>query len=208
VEHRNQLFDPQASRSQLQPMIFGCSAILALGEGTANGVLACICRFSEALFGSPNSIKEQAMIPGTAQRVTHSTSEAVNRAIQTDIRDSVRWYAEHPEEISTRLRELDAEWDIERTLEANASTLALTGVVLGATVDRRWLALPAAVTAFLLQHAVQGWCPPLPILRRMGFRTAREIDTERTALKVLRGDFVRIEGSRDKVTMILEAARA
>jgi hypothetical protein len=30
--------------------------------------------------------------------------------------------------------------------------------------------LPALVTAFLFQHAVQGWCPPVPILRRLGFR--------------------------------------
>ena len=147
------------------------------------------------------------MIPDTAERVTHSTGDATNRAIQADIHASVRWHSEHPEEIPSRLRELDAEWDIERTLEANASTLALTGVVLGATVDRRWLAVPAIVTAFLFQHAVQGWCPPLPILRRIGFRTAREIDTERTALKALRGDFARVEGSHDKASMALTAAR-
>ena len=148
------------------------------------------------------------MIPSTAERVTHSTGDAANRAIQADIRDSVRWHADHPEQIPSRLRELDAEWDIERTLEANASTLAFTGVVLGATVDRRWLALPAIVTAFLFQHAVQGWCPPLPILRRMGFRTAREIDTERNALKALRGDFARVEGSQNKGAVALEAAQA
>ena len=58
-----------------------------------------------------------------------------------------------------------------------------------ATVDRRWLALPAIVTGFLFQHAMQGWCPPLPILRRLGFRTAEEINQERYALKALKGDF-------------------
>ena len=147
------------------------------------------------------------MIPGTAERVTHSTSDSTNREIQADIRDSVQWHANHLEQIPSRLRELDAEWDIERTLEANASTLAFTGVVLAATVDRRWLAVPAIVSAFLFQHAVQGWCPPLPILRRMGFRTAREIDTERTALKALRGDFSRVEGSPDKASVALTAAR-
>ena len=95
----------------------------------------------------------------------------------------------HSHQIDRRLRELDQEWDIERTLEANAATLAFTGVVLGAAVDKRWLALPALVTAFLFQHALQGWCPPIPVLRRLGFRTMREIDTERYALKALRGDF-------------------
>jgi hypothetical protein len=81
------------------------------------------------------------------------------------------------------------EWDVERVLETNASTLGFTGVVLGATVDKRWLVLPALVTAFLFQHAAQGWCPPISILRRLGYRPAREIEIERVALKVLRGDF-------------------
>jgi len=45
------------------------------------------------------------------------------------------------------------------------------------------------VAAFLFQHAVQGWCPPIPVLRRLGVRTSREIELERIALKALRGDF-------------------
>ncbi|KZB99737.1 DUF2892 domain-containing protein [Methylobacterium radiotolerans] len=129
------------------------------------------------------------MVPGTAQRVSLHTNARDNRRIAAELDASVRWHAEHPQAIGRRLRELDAEWDVERTLEANAATLALTGTVLGLTADRRWLALPLAVTAFLLQHAVQGWCPPLPVLRRLGFRTAREIEVERNALKALRGDF-------------------
>src|SRR5690606_22996169 len=105
-------------------------------------------------------------------------------------------YETHPEQIAARLAELDREWDIERTLEANASTLAFTGTMLAATVDRRWLALPAIVTGFLFQHAMQGWCPPLAILRRLGFRTAEEINQERYALKALRGDFDAKGGSK------------
>ena len=42
--------------------------------------------------------------------------------------------------------------------------------------------LPGVVGAFLLQHAIQGWCPPIPILRYLSFRTAGEIDNERQAL--------------------------
>jgi len=49
--------------------------------------------------------------------------------------------------------------------------------------------LPAVVGTFLLQHAVQGWCPPLTVFRRLGFRTAGEIARERYALKAMRGDF-------------------
>ena len=148
------------------------------------------------------------MLPTTTERVMLSSGDAPNRAIAADIRDSVRWHLDHPEEIPSRLRELDAEWDVERTLEANASTLAFAGVILGATVDRRWLALPTIVTAFLFQHAVQGWCPPLPILRRMGFRSSREIETERSALKALRGDFSHIQNSQNRGASALEAAQS
>jgi hypothetical protein len=62
-------------------------------------------------------------------------------------------------------------------------------VLLGALVNRRFLVLPAAVFAFFCQHATQGWCPPLPVFRRMGVRTRREINQERYALKAMRGDF-------------------
>lgn len=146
------------------------------------------------------------MIPATSERVKRSTSRNVNRDIEDGIRDSIAWHMEHPQHIGTRLKALDREWDTERALEANASLLAFTGTLLAATHDERWLAVPAVVTAFLFQHAIQGWCPPLPILRRLGFRTAREIDAERTALKALRGDFARASRGRDKPSTLLKAA--
>lgn len=43
--------------------------------------------------------------------------------------------------------------------------------------------------AFLAQHGLQGWCPPIPVFRRLEVRTDREIARERYALKALRGDF-------------------
>jgi hypothetical protein len=72
-----------------------------------------------------------------------------------------------------------------RALEVNASTLASTGLLLGVTVNRKWLVLPGVVLSFLLQHGLQGWCPPLPILRRSGVRTRGEIDREKYELKAL-----------------------
>ena len=100
-----------------------------------------------------------------------------------------------PGAITRRLDELDREWDIERTLEANAASAVLAGVLLGALVDRRFFLLPAVVGGFLLQHALQGWCPPLPVFRRMGVRTQSEIEEERHALKAIRGDFESITPS-------------
>jgi hypothetical protein len=129
------------------------------------------------------------MLPATTKRVERNTAAEINARIRRQIEANVAYYAQHPEEIGRRLDDLDREWDIERTLEANAASIGLAGVALGAMAHRRWLLLPAAVTAFLLQHAIQGWCPPVPFFRRRGVRTAAEIAAERYALKVLRGDF-------------------
>jgi len=129
------------------------------------------------------------MSTNTVNRVPRHTSLEINRRIQRETEDRVLELAANPGAIPHRLRELDEEWDIERLLEANASVLAFTGAALGAFVDRRWLAVPLIVGGFLFQHAIQGWCPPIPMFRRLGFRTAREIDIERVALKTIRGDF-------------------
>jgi hypothetical protein len=127
--------------------------------------------------------------PRTTERVARNTAEEINRRIQRRMEASVAYFADHPEEIGQRLDELDREWDIERAIAANAASISLIGLSLGIGQSRRWLMLPFGVGAFLLQHALQGWCPPVPILRRLGFRTVSEIDQERYALRYLRGDF-------------------
>lgn len=140
------------------------------------------------------------MFPATQDRVALNTSHTVNERIRRQTDRNVAHYATAGrEEIDTRLKELDQEWDIERILEANASVLALAGVGLGATVSRRWLLLPGLVTAFLCQHALQGWCPPVPILRRLGVRTTKEINEERYALKALRGDFEQLANTSSEI---------
>jgi hypothetical protein len=105
--------------------------------------------------------------------------------------------------IERRLAELDEEWDIERCLETMASSFTLVGLLLSVTKSRKFLILPAVVQSFFLQHALQGWCPPLPALRRLGIRTADEINKERYALKALRGDFEHV--SPENVMDAIEA---
>jgi hypothetical protein len=130
------------------------------------------------------------MLSSTVERVPEHTAEHVNERIRRQTEERVAYCsAAGPAAIDARLAQLDQEWDIERMLEANAATVSLIGLTLGAAVNRKWFALPAVVAGFLLQHALQGWCPPLPVFRRWGFRTASEIDYERYALKALRGDF-------------------
>lgn len=132
-----------------------------------------------------------AVLPPTDERVPRATRASVNDRIQArTLHDVSRFIGADPVFIDERIDELRREWDIERTLEANAASVSLIGLALGLFVDRRFLALPAAVAAFLLQHALQGWCPPLPLLRRLGLRTAAEIHDEIIALRILRGDFL------------------
>jgi DNA-binding Lrp family transcriptional regulator len=121
-------------------------------------------------------------------------NEKIGRETERQI---IRAAGQSPTTISRRIRELDEEWDIERYLEMNASALAFTGVALGLFVNKKFFAIPAIVLPFLFQHAVQGWCPPIPILRRRGIRTRKEIDTEKFALKALRGDFADVSTSKN-----------
>jgi hypothetical protein len=83
-----------------------------------------------------------------------------------------------------------------------ASSFSLTGIVLGSTVDRRWYLLPTVVL-----HAIQGWCPPLAILRTLGIRTREEIARERYALKALAGDFAGISREPSRVEQTLAAVK-
>lgn len=146
----------------------------------------------------------------TIHRVPLHTASGVNAHIRAKTEGRVKILARNGAGLEERLRQLDREWDVERLLETNASLIAFIGVMLGAFVDRLWLILPALVTGFLFQHAVQGWCPPLPLLRRLGIRTSREIEIERNALKSLRGDYASPQtdlAPEEKARLALSAAR-
>ena len=132
------------------------------------------------------------MMPAMTEtdRVRAHTADIINDRIDRETMQRLRNYAmRQAEDITPHLHRLDREWDIERALEINAAAIGLAGVALAIAHDRRWLALPAIVFSFLALHAAQGWCPPVPVLRRLGFRTRREIDRERYAMKAMRGDF-------------------
>lgn len=125
----------------------------------------------------------ETMMQSTYDRVRNSTPDSINQKIDQKTQQNIQYYSMQNEMvIKSRIKELDHEWDIERVLALNASLFALTGVILGATVNKKWLILPTVVTIFLAQHAIQGWCPPLPIFRKTGIRSRKEIDHERYSL--------------------------
>lgn len=106
------------------------------------------------------TMTEQANQP---DRVREHSPEHTNRSVDRDTVECLEALASGDrEDIDRHIRELDREWDVERYLETNASILALSGVVLGAAVNRKFLLIPGVVFSFFLQHAVQGWCPPIP----------------------------------------------
>src|SRR5690606_34360152 len=134
---------------------------------------------TEIAVSSTTRCRRTNMLPNTTDRVANATADEINERIRREILHSVAGCAADGEAaIQRRLDELDAEWDTERMLEANASALVLAGLGLGTWVDRRFYLLPTIVAGFLLQHALQGWCPPLPVLRRLGVRTQAEIEME------------------------------
>lgn len=139
-------------------------------------------------------------------RVRANTADEINRRIDRGIADNVAYYSgKSKDEIHWRIAQLEREWDMERLLETQASALAFTGLLLGVMRSKKWLLLPAIVLPFLFQHAVQGWCPPVPIFRRLGVRTREEIDREKYALKALHGDFENVGSNPENA---VQAAKA
>ena len=122
-------------------------------------------------------------------RVRRHTAAEVLRRIDNVTVTSLSCCAGSPVQTDRRLKELDEEWDTDRALEVEAATTGLIGLALGTFVRKRLLALPAVVAAAVLLQATTGRYPLMPLFRRLGLRTSKEIARERYALKALRGDF-------------------
>ncbi len=101
-----------------------------------------------------------------------------------------------PTALTQRLDALDDEWPTDRVVGLGAAVVAATGIALAAAHSPRWLALTGVALATLAQQSLLGSSPASLALRYAGFRSSREIDVERCALKALRGDFRKIAPPR------------
>jgi len=138
-------------------------------------------------------MRKKGIIPPSTKRVELHTNKKLNEIIEHKTIDNINKYKDsNSNELSMRLEKLNREWDTERVLEANAAAIIFVSTILGFTISTNWFVLIAIVSFFLFQHAVQGWCPPLPIIRRLGVRTPVEINSEIIAIKILRGDFEKV----------------
>jgi hypothetical protein len=122
-------------------------------------------------------------------RARRHTSHSALQSIDQDTLEHLVDVQARPETARQRLDQLDAEWDLDRTVEAGAAMLGLAGLALGVFVRPAFLVVPAAIGAGVLLFATRGSHPMLPVFRRLGIRSAREIERERYAIKALRGDF-------------------
>ncbi|MDF2543523.1 MAG: hypothetical protein K0S47_3241 [Herbinix sp.] len=135
-------------------------------------------------------------VPPTAQRVQMRTNPKILEKIRNQTIGNLKGSMNKSEpELTEKINNLNAEWDTERVLETHAAVLVIVSTILGAIWNKLWYLVTVVVGVFLLQHALDGWCPPLPCIRKMGVRTAEEINHEKIVLKMMRGDFT--QGSND-----------
>jgi hypothetical protein len=115
------------------------------------------------------------------RRTAGGVNDRIDRKTQARLDDLV---GGDLESILARIHKLDREWDVERALITNFAIVGGFAFLQSRRFRKPngWTALFASQLGFLLMHATMGWCPPLPVFRRLGFRTAKEIAAERQAL--------------------------
>ena len=119
--------------------------------------------------------------------------EQFNEQIDAKIEQNIRFYAtQSPDVISKRIEELDQERTLDQTMALYASGIGLGTVLFSFLGGRKWLVVTGAVLGLLLKHSLEGTSPTVPLLRKLGVRTRSEIDREKYALKILRGDFEQV----------------
>jgi hypothetical protein len=125
------------------------------------------------------SVRDARASDRVRRHTTSHVNEAIDRQTRARLDDTI---AAGRDAMLLRLHELDHEWDVDRALMMNFAVAGGLTFTLGQRHHRGWLYLFAAQLGFLGLHATAGWCPPVPVFRRLGFRTAKEIATERTIL--------------------------
>ena len=127
--------------------------------------------------------------PPAHDHVRARSSDAANARIDRETIAAIERMPDNADAIRARLTELDREWHIDRALMLNFAVVA--GLSAGMTMRSLyrtgrlgvWGAMFWTQISFLAHHALRGWCPPVPVFRRLGYRTDREICAERVALE-------------------------
>lgn len=136
-----------------------------------------------------NAMQDMSWRAPEHDAIRDHTSARANRRIDQLTRGAIDEALDSPAKIRARLVALDREWDIDRALLLTFAALGtLTSSLAMRNLRRRrelggWGALLFTQMGFLVYHAIRRWCPPMPVLRRFGVRSGREISAERAALE-------------------------
>jgi hypothetical protein len=133
-------------------------------------------------------------------RIREHSSPRVNQRIDLTAQAGVAMtISQGRDQVIRRIADLDHEWDIDRALMANFAIVGGAAFAIGlerytnaspfTSRPKGLLGLVGVQMAFLLTHAMIGWCPPVALFRRLGYRTKSEIDTEREILVRALEDF-------------------
>ena len=129
----------------------------------------------------------------------------INKAIDQETLALLEQYSDAtPEEVQERLMELDTSYDVECYVEMVGSGLTLAGIALATRFKKLWF-LPAITSGLVLAHSLPIWDPLTPILRLFGVWSRQEIEREKFALKLLRGDFERLDNDRSAKSALAAA---
>ena len=147
---------------------------------------------------------EAELVLDSAKPDTNFTSSNLTprKEIDRDTVRSIHFYANRPVQIiSKRIEELADEVPIETLVFRGGAALTIAGVTLLLLRGRKRAAwsLAIAVAALQLQYSYQGRNGLTDILRRRGYRSRKEIEAEKYALKALRGDFTAVAALSDPV---------
>ncbi len=131
------------------------------------------------------------IFPPTTKRIALNTNTATNANIKNSTLRRINIYKNSSDKIlSDNIDKLNSEWDMDRIIEVRAASVVLASTIIGLTTNKKyWFMLSGTAGLFLMQHALQGWCPSAPIIRKLGIRTSEEINNEKIAYKMLRDDF-------------------
>ncbi|MEA4973691.1 hypothetical protein SDC9_122563 [bioreactor metagenome] len=150
--------------------------------------------------------KIKIVLPATTERVAKNTCSKVNDEIRNRTIQRLNFYRNCCNKTLTqRINELNHEWDTERVIETNAASIIFLSSMIGYKKTKCCcFFMTGTIGFFLLQHALQGWCPSLPVIRKLGIRTEAEIHNEISALKCIRGDFMHNTKDADEMLAAAE----
>jgi hypothetical protein len=146
------------------------------------------------------------IFPPTNKRVALNTNPTTNKSIRNNTLRRINIFKNCSDKIlSDNVDNLNHEWDVERALEVSAASVILGSTIMGLKTNKKyWFMISGTASLFLMQHSLQGWCPPVPLVRRLGIRTSEEINNEKIVYKLLKNDFENIPTSAEVLLDVAE----